>query len=131
MSAPNPFDLYEMVTGRPIVPPPTPTPVGEGVCPTCGKTFKQLAQHITKSHTKYAVRIVGNRAYMSFNGGPEVEGDMPFVDDKDDEFQFYPDGTAGVETIGLLRNKKSGKITVYRSGKDGKKMYLHNVKVTV
>lgn len=138
----NPFDLYPMPTFHaPIVVPqfktthvePAPAPAvaekvsGAGVCPTCGKTFKQLAQHITKSHTKYAVRIVGDRAYMSFNGEPEKEGDMPYVSDEHDEWLWYPDGS---ESIGVVRTKKTGKTVVWREGHKGKRMYLHNVKIT-
>jgi hypothetical protein len=119
MSAPNPFDLYEM----------HPAPAPTNVCPTCGKTFKQLKQHITKSHTKYAIRIVDGRAYMSFNGEPEVEGAMPFDDDEDYEWCWYPDGSDGVETIGVVRSVKTGKTRVYRYT-NGKKMYLHNIKIT-
>jgi hypothetical protein len=122
MSAPNPFDLYEM----------NPAPAPTNVCPTCGKTFKQLKQHITKMHNRYVIRIVieteGIRAYMSFNGEPEVEGEQPYDDDEEDECEWYPDGSDGVETISLRRNILTGETKVYRHAK-GKKQYLHNIKI--
>jgi hypothetical protein len=97
-------------------------------CPSCNKTFKQIKQHITKSHNRYVIRIVGDAAYMSYNDGPEVEGSTPYQSDDDDEWEFYPDGYDGVETITLVRNKTTGKTRVHRYAK-GKKMYLHNIKI--
>lgn len=145
----NPFDLYPMPTFHPPIVVPQfrtshPEPVipskppakatGAGVCPTCGKTFKQLGQHITKSHSKYVIRIVGENAYMSFNGEPEIKGEMATFDmnDGEMEWQWYPDGSEGTETIGVVRTKSSGKTKVWREGGiPRKKMYLHNVKINV
>jgi hypothetical protein len=119
MSAPNPFDLYEM----------HPAPAPTNICPTCGKTFKQLKQHITKSHDKYVVRIVGDRAYMSFNGGPEVEGVAPFEQDVEYEWLWYPGGS---ETIGVCRTIKTGETSVWRQKHNDahETKYIHNIKIT-
>jgi hypothetical protein len=142
---PSVFDMYPLhldpfmvhVVGEAALPPapvavPVPAPAnvsGQGVCPLCGKTYKQLAQHITKSHNKYVVRIVGESAYMSFNDGPEKEGDMPFGNDERYEWLFYPDGPEGTETIGVVRVKKTGKTSVWREVKGGERKYLYNIKI--
>jgi hypothetical protein len=110
MTTPNPFDIYD-------------------VCTVCGKAFEQLAQHITKSHTGYAIRFVDGWPYMSFNGMPEIGGEQPWFSEDNDEWLWYPDGSSGVETIGLVRSKKTRGHTIWRSGKNHKKMYLHNVKI--
>lgn len=139
---PSVFDMYPLhldpfmvhVVGEPApapvaVPLPAPAKVsGENVCPLCGKTFKQLTQHITKSHNKYVVRIVGDSAYLSFNGGPEQEGEMPFGSDENYEWLFYPDGPE-VETIGVVRTIKTGKTRVWRESKGNERKYLHNIKI--
>jgi hypothetical protein len=143
-NVPNVFDTYPLhldpfmvhVVGEPAparapAPAPAPAPAkvsGEGVCPTCGKTFKQLAQHITKSHNKYVVRIVGESAYISFNDGPETKGEMPFGADERYEWLFYPDGPGG-ETIGVVRTIKTGETSVWREAKGHERKYLHNIKI--
>jgi len=131
---PNPISENELfaITKGSGVPTPTTTmatnTTDPNFCPSCNKTFKQIKQHITKSHHRYVIRIVGDAAYMSYNGGPEVEGCMPYQSIERDEWEFYPDGSDGVETITVERDKTTGKTRVYRYAR-GKKMYLHNIKI--
>jgi hypothetical protein len=127
MAAPAPSILTYPPHLDPFIVPAPAKVSGEGVCPSCGKTFKQLAQHITKSHNKYVVRIVGESAYISFNDGPETKGDMPFDADERYEWLFYPDGPGG-ETIGVVR-AKTGETSVWREAKGHDRKYLHNIKI--
>ena len=53
-------------------------------CPTCSKTFKNLALHITKAHTYFTIEIVGNIEDGEFNiyaNDEKLECMGGFVDD--------------------------------------------------
>ena len=102
-----------------------------GVCPHCGKTYKQLKQHITKSHDKYEAHLQKDGVVYLLHDGIRIDGDIIGDDEsrKLDEWQFAV-GDGSVIGIDIIDNKEfgTGPGAVWRDKGDGEQQYVHNIK---
>jgi len=98
-----------------------------GVCPHCGKTYKQLKQHITKSHDKYEAHLQKDGIVYLLHDGIRIDGGISGGDEDRNlkEWQFAV-GDNSVIGIDIIDKKEfgTGPDAVWREN-DGKDQYVH------
>lgn len=103
-------------------------------CSTCGKSFKNLAQHITKMHNISTIYFDNSENAFLVMNDVVHEGVEPFLHDAGErEIEFYPDGEFGVQTITLRIKKNKKQVYSYewcKSKHDHIRKYIHNIKVS-
>ena len=95
-------------------------------CKVCGKSFKNLKQHDTKMHGGGTIYVNEKCAFLMINGVAHY-GDQPYDNKEGIEWEFYPDGHTGTQTITLMIYKDDT-CKVFNMDK-GERKYIHNIRV--
>jgi hypothetical protein len=103
-----------------------------GVCPHCGKTYKNLKQHITKSHDKYEVHLQKDGCVYVMHRGVRIDGETIGGDESlklvEWRFQLGDNTTLGIDIIDK-KEFATGEGAIWREfWRDGKRGYVHTIK---
>jgi len=122
---------FVATTDRPRVPetkmPTSSDSTKMQTCPVCTKSFKNLKQHDTKMHQGGTIYFDAKQCAFLVIGDTVHRGDMPYDCDDGDEWEFYPDGSDGTQTVTLMVYH-DGTHKVFNRDR-GERKYIHNIRV--